>query len=157
MLNINDIIQTALSSDFEKVDEGVVVSNRNCLLYDKRLPLYVRGDHSYDIVHVYLVIDETENKAFLCYNPSIRYDIPSEDNEDYLEHLKMAAEFASDVTGYWLYINTDVVGLFGRNPLASDIEELLEISDENWFVRAIISYQPIIELMVYGYCKRTPS
>ena len=48
MLNINDIIQTALSSDFEKVDEGVVVSDRNCLLYDNN-NFSLHNQHNYDI------------------------------------------------------------------------------------------------------------
>ena len=63
----------------------------------------------------------------------------------------------SDIIEKILYAQGEATHVFFLGDLASDIEELLEISDENWFVRAIISYQTIIELMVYGYCKRTTS
>lgn len=152
-LNIEEVLQLATEHGFEREDRGATISNRQVLAYKKRLPFSVRGEHSYDICYISLVVDEQENRVYLCYKPSIDLLLPCK-NKDYASWLDLAADFAGDVTGYMLFIAHDFYVNYGRRPMACEIEEIEDMENLDWFVSAIISYQTVIEAMVYEYFKK---
>ena len=147
-LKIEEIIKTALEAGFEICNSPSFLNGNECMTMRLNNNFTVRGEHSYDTVYYYLII-EADGQAYLCYKPSIVFNLPAD--KDYPEWLDKAAEFAGDVAGLPLYIEHEFRGDFGRRPLTVKIEEVGDIEDLEWFTRGVMCYQTVIEMMVEGH------
>ena len=148
--NFNEIIEKSLSYGFSLEERGATLNGKERTTLLINMHFTVRGEHSYDTVRYYLIIDEEEGEIYLCYKPSITYNIPA-DNEEYPLWLDIAADFASEVAGIDVYIEHAIRCYSGSRPLTAKIEEMSELEDLEWFTRAVMCYQTVIEMMVEGH------
>ncbi len=148
--NFNEIIEKSLSYGFSLEERGATLNGKERTTLLMNMHFTVRGEHSYDRVRYYLIIDEEEGVIYLCYKPSITYNIPA-DNEEYPLWLDIAADFASEVAGIDVYIEHAIRCYSGSRPLTAKIEEMSELEDLEWFTRAVMCYQTVIEMMVEGH------
>ena len=153
-LNIEELMSVAIENDFELLPTCATIKDREVITLKRDLLFSVNGEHSFDRAFVYLLIDEQNSVASLCYYPSITYCLPTKTNDEYIEMLDLAANLAAETTGYFLSINHDIRLEYGRRPLVSEINDCDELADITWFIMSIISYQTIIELMVNDHFKK---
>ena len=149
-LDVNKIIEESMSYGFSVEEDCATLNDRKCITLIIEMPFTVRGEHSYDIVRYYLIIDEEEGDIYLCYKPSITYNLPVT-NDEYPEWLNVAADFAGEVAGIEVYIEHAIRCYSGSRPLTARIEEMSELEDLEWFTRAVMCYQTVIEMMVEGH------
>ncbi len=149
-IDLNKIIEEAISYGFSVEERPAILNGKECLSLVKENDFTVRGEHSYDLVRYYLVIDGEEGVIYLCYKPSITYNLPA-DNDEYPHWLDVAADFASEVAGIDVYIEHAIRCYSGSRPLTAKIEEMSELEDLEWFTRTVMCYQTVIEMMVEGH------
>ena len=149
-LDLNKIIEEAISYGFSVEERPAILNGKECLSLVKKNDFTVRGEHSYEYARYYLVIDGEEGVIYLCYKPSITYNLPA-DNEEYPHWLNVAADFAGEVSGTEIYVDHGIRCYSGSSPLTARIEEMSELEDLEWFTRAVMCYQTVIEMMVEGH------
>ena len=143
---VDKLIEIALENGFEECSRYSTAEEVKYKTYRLDTGFWVPGEHSYDRVRIYLLVNENEKTAFLCYSPSITYWIPST-NEDFHEWLDEAAEFATFVSGTSVFSWHGLYGEFENNPLTAFISSYEQVSDLGWFIRATTAYQAVIHAM----------
>ena len=146
-MDINQLVENALEFGFEKIKEKSTIKGIEYETYEYKTDFWVRGEHSYDMVNIYLLVNYEKEIGYLCYSPSIAYCIPPTDKQEFYQWLDEAAEYAASVSDTCVYCAHEIFGVFERNPLTCELTSEEDVIDLEWFIRAMMCYQTVIELM----------
>ena len=86
-MDINQLVENALEFGFEKIKEKSTIKGIEYETYEYKTDFWVRGEHSYDMVNIYLLVNYEKEIGYLCYSPSIAYCIPPTDKQEFISGL----------------------------------------------------------------------
>ncbi len=159
--DISSLKKTALSLGYLFVESSATVSGSKYELYKKSAEFCFPTQSFVEEAIYYLLLSEEKQKAFLCFNSSRAICLVNklkeryQNNEDFSAFLNKVVDFSTDVSGIIAFCGFDCVGEFGACPFAAEISKSSEIEVDDWFTRAVVCYQTVIELILNDYNNKT--
>ncbi len=158
--DISSLKKTALSLGYCSVENEATVCGRKYALYKKSAEFCFPTQTFLEESAYYLLLSEEDQKAFLCFNSSLSIRLVEKikynrDDRDFRAFLNKVFDFSTDVSGIMAFCGFDYVGEFGPCPFTTKISKSSEIEDDEWFERAVVCYQTVVELILNDYVNKT--
>ena len=144
---IEKIKEVAKNNGFVAVNNVFSINGRQAFALKKSASFALSSVKFFEPIDYYLLIDEENAKAYLCFNSKLARTVFADCNEGFIEEI---ADLATTVVDSCANISREIKGDFGENPLTAEIDEVDLLEDLIWFDRIVVSYHTLCKLIFEG-------